>query len=490
MPKRKMSTFERLQKGQLKRNERRDLGRRIDKGDPGLTVVNPDTAGIDVGNESHFTAVPPDRDANPVQEFGSWTDALTQMVTWLKQCRIRTNALSTLAPVVMQATGVYWIALEKMLLEAGFEVAVVNARGTKNLPGRKSDVQECEWLRKLHTYGLLRASFRLDETIEAVRTVWRQRERVVKNAGESVQQMQKALTKMNVQLHNAISDLSGVTGMAILRAIVGGERDAMKLAQLRHRSIQASEEEIARSLEGHWRTDTLWELKEVLDAYDFHQRQLTACDEKLKEYIGQLPSKGAPEDKTETPALSAKDARKRRKKQLHKSKNQPVFELREELVRVTGADLTAIDGISVMTAQTFFSEVGADLSAFPTEGHFCSWLQLTPKRDVSGGKVIRHAKSPVQSRVAVALRMGAESLWHSDSYLGARYRQLKARRGGLKATKGMARYLACLIYRLLKNGQEWVDRGAAYYEAKRKERELRALERKAAALGVKIVIAA
>jgi transposase len=300
--------------------------------------------------------------------------------------------------------------------------------GTKNLPGRKSDVQECEWLRKLHTYGLLRASFRLDETIEAVRTVWRQRERVVKSAGESIQQMQKALTKMNVQLHNTISDISGVTGMAILRAIVGGERDPMKLAQLRHGRIEASEEEIARSLEGHWRQDTLWELKEVsaqelkahLDAYDFQQTQLTACDKKLKECMAELPSRPAPEAKAETPALSAKDARKRRRKQLHKSKNEPAFALREELVRVTGVDLTAIDGISAMTAQTFFSEVGADLSAFPTEGPFCSWLQLTPKRDVSGGKVIRHAKSPVQSRVAVALRMGAESLWHSDSYLGAR----------------------------------------------------------------------
>lgn len=210
--------------------------------------------------------------------------------------------------------------------------------------GRKSDVQECEWLRKLHTYGLLRASFRLDETIEAVRTVWRQRERVVKNAGESIQQMQcalnscakKALTKMNLQLHNTISDISGVTGMAILRAIVKGERDPMKLAQLRHGRIEASEEEIARSLEGHWRQDTLWELKEVLDAYDFHQTQLTACEQKLKECMAELPSRPVPEVKAETPALSAKEARKRRKKQLHKSKNEPGFELREELVRVTG----------------------------------------------------------------------------------------------------------------------------------------------------------
>ena len=267
------------------------------------------------------------------------------------------------------------------------------------------------------------------------------------------------------------------------------ELDPVKLAQLRHGTIQASEEEIARSLEGHWRQDNALSTLAPLDAYDFDQTQLTACDKKLKECMAELPSRPAPEAKSETPALSAKEARKRRRKQLHKSKNEPAFALREELVRVTGVDLTVIDGISAMTAQTFFSEVGADLSAFPTEGHFCSWLQLTPKRDVSGGKVIRHAKSPVQSRVAVALRMGAESLWHSDSYLGARYRQLKARRGGLKAAKGMARYLACLIYRLLKNGQEWVDRGAAYYEAKRKERELRALERKASSLGKKLVAA-
>jgi transposase len=239
MAKRKKSTFERLKSGKMNRRERREWQRRLGLPDPGLEIVHPDAAGIDVGNASHFVAVPPDRDEQPVQEFGSWTSELRRMAAWLKQCRIRTVAL--------QSTGVYWIAVQEVLEGEGLEVYLVNARGTRNLPGRKSDVQECQWLMKLHTYGLLRNSFRPPEEIRAVRTVWRQRERLVKDAGRAVQQMQKALTTMNVQLANTVSDVSGVTGLAIIRAMVAGVRDAGQLAQLRDRRIAASEEEIAHS---------------------------------------------------------------------------------------------------------------------------------------------------------------------------------------------------------------------------------------------------
>jgi transposase len=476
MAKRKMSTFERIRSGRWNRRQRQALERRLEAESPDLEVVHPHAAGIDVGNESHFVAINPKRCAQPVQEFGSWTADLRRMAEWLKA-----NAVQT---VVMQSTGVYWIALHEVLEEAGLEVFLVNARGTKNLPGRKSDVQECEWLRKLHTYGLLRNSFRPPEEIRGVRTIWRLRERQTQDAGRSVQQMQKALTTMNVQLANVISDLSGVTGMAIVRAILSGERDPRELAKLRDRRIQASEEEIAHSLEGNWREDVLFELKQVVEAYDFQQKQMAACDVQLQKYMGALPTREAP---GEPPAVERAREQRRKAKAKWRPKNQPGFDLGAELRRTTGVDLTSIDGINVITAQVIVSELGADLSAFPSEAHFTSWLGLAPQREVSGGKVITQRSRHVHNRVANALRMAAESLSHSESYLGARYRHLRARLGGLKAIKAMARYLACVVYRLLTRGQAWVDRGTAGYEAKRQQRELRALDRRAQAIGMRLV---
>jgi len=252
MAKQRMSTFERLKKGRLNRAERRELSRRVAAGDPGLAVVHANAGGIDVGNESHFVAVPPDRDENPVREFGCWTQALNDMAGWLKSCRVDT--------VAVQATGVYWMALYDVLEQHGIRVVLVNAQHTKNVPGRKTDVQECQWLMKLHTYGLLRDSFRLQQDMEYVRTIWRLRDRHVKDAGRAVQHMQKALTKMNVQLANVISDISGVSGQAIISAILQGERDPYELAALVDYRVRASREEIARSLEGNWRPDVLFEL--------------------------------------------------------------------------------------------------------------------------------------------------------------------------------------------------------------------------------------
>lgn len=473
MAKRKRSTFERLQPGQLNRQRRRELGQRLQAADPGLDVVHPDAAGIDIGNASHFVAIPPERDAVPIREFGAWTAALQEMAAWLRGHGIRT--------VAMQATGVYWIAVQDVLEGAGLEVYLVNARGTKNLPGRKSDVQECEWLRKLHTYGLLRNSFRPPEEIRAVRTIWRQRDRWVQEAGRAVQHMQKALTTMNVQLANTISDLSGVTGQAILRAIVAGTRDPWALAKLRDPRIGASEAELAHSLQGTWREDVLFELRQALEAYDFYQQQLRACDHELAKYTAAVPSRERPAA-PEGPA-AAPPARRRRSR----SKHRPGFDLAAELERTMGVDLTRIDGIDVLTAQVIFSEIGRDFGAFPDENHFASWLTLAPQRDISGGKVLRHVRPAGRHRVANALRMAAQSLSRSDSYLGARYRRLRARLDGPVAVKAMARYLACLVYRLVTKGQAYVDRGAAHYEHKRRERERLALERRASNLGLKLV---
>ncbi len=469
MAKRKKSTFERLHGGALNREQRRELQRLLHSPEPGLQVVHADAAGIDVGNASHFVAVAPDRDKLPVREFGSWTADLRRMAAWLKSCGIRT--------IAMQSTGVYWIALQEVLESEGFQVYLVNARGTKNLPGRKSDVQECQWLLKLHTYGLLRNSFRPPEQIRAIRTIWRQHERLVQDAGRAIQQMQKALTTMNVQLGNTISDLSGVTGLAIIRAILKGERDPWVLAKLRDRRIVASEAEIAHSLEGNWREDVLFELRQVVEAYDFYQGQMAACDQQLKRYLEALPQRAASAEAEESRSARSKCRRK----------NTPTFELEDELRRTLGVDLTAIDGVNVLTAQVILAEIGPDLNAFPSENHFAAWLQLAPRRDVTGGKVVRHVKAEGRNRVANALRMAAQSLNRSDSYLGARYRSLRGRLGGPKAVKAMARYLACLIYRLLTKGQTYVDRGAAHYESTRQQRDMNLLRKKAAGLGFQLV---
>jgi len=482
-----MSTFERLQrlqKGQLSRKQRKQLEREFRAEDPAWEIVHPHAAGIDVGSASHFVAVAPGKDPQPVREFGSWTAALQEMVTWLKGCGIQT--------VVLQSTGVYWVALYDQLEKAGFDVWLVNARGTKNLPGRKSDVQECQWLRKLHTYGLLRHSFRPPTEIRAVRAIWRLRERHIGDAGRSVQHMQKALITMNVQLAQALSDISGVSGQAIIRAILGGERDPWKLAQLRDKRVQASAAEVAHSLYGNWREETLFELRQAVEAYDFAHQQITECDQQLQRYMATLPTReaaaGVPPTTESVAAAAGKDhpipvGKPKRKA----AKNQPAFNLDSEVQRVLGVDLTRIDGINIMTAQVICAELGPDLSCFPSEGHFASWLTLAPRREISGGKVIRQEPGHAKNRVANALRMAAESLWNSDSYLGARYRHFRARLGGKKAVKAMARYLACLIYRMLTKGQGWVDRGAAHFENNRKERELMRLKQKASALGLQLI---
>src|SRR6266540_561788 len=477
----KKSIFERLNSGRLNRKQRRELGRKLVSNDPGLSIVNPNAGGIDVGNESHFVAVPGDRDPHPVQEFGCWTDDLKRMGKWLLQCRIDTVAL--------QATGVYWIAIYNILTELGIRVVVVNAQHTKNVPGRKSDVQECQWLMKLHAYGLLRDSFHVAANIEKIRTIWRLRDQHVKNASEAVQHMQKALTTMNIQIANVFKDISGVSGQAIIGAILKGERDPYRLADLKHERAEASREEVARSLEGNWREDLLFQLQQAVDSHQFAQKQMEQCDRKLKGYLASLPTQTIeipnPAEEQEETGPKKKKAKKPPAKKRNKAQgNAPAWDLQAELKRICGVDLTSIDGIGVMTAQTIVAELGTDLSAFPNEDQFASWLGLTPNHDITGGKVIRRGKRKVKNRVAQALRMAATSLKNSHSYLGGRYRHL-CRQLPTKpaAGKAMAHYLALLVYRLLTKGQEWVDRGAANFEQKRNERELKNLKSRAMARG-------
>lgn len=462
----------------LRRKQRRELGRKIGSDQPGLEVVHRDAAGIDIGSREHYVAVGPDRDSEPVRVFGCFTSDLQRLAEFLTQCRIKT--------VVMQSTGVYWIPVYDVLEAAGFEVWLVNARDTKNLPGRKSDVQESQWLLKLHTYGLLRKSFRPTPEIRAVRTCWRERAEYVQQAGTCIQRMHKALTEMNVQLGTVLSDLSGVTGMNILRSIVAGERDGSKLAEFRDARVKASPETIAKSLEGTWRPEQLAILKRQLADWDHVQQQIQACDQDLQVMMKQMPDAAAPP--AQRPAdTDQKPSKRRRKKNGKSSRNEPQFDLESELKRMTGVDLTRIDGVKANTVQTVITEAGLDMSHWETERHFVSWIGLSPRNDLSGGKVLNRKTRKVVSRLATALRIAATTLRESDSYLGAQFRRFRTRLGAPKAITAMAAKLARLIYRMLRYGQEYVDRGTAHYEQRQRQQQIHFLARKAAQHGLALV---
>ena len=454
---------------EMNRKQRRETMRKIQSEDLSLEVVHPDASGIDIGNESHYAAVPPSRDNQPVRRFGCTTAELKAMAAWLQQCGIRT--------VAMQSTGVYWVAVYDILEQASLEVYLVNARDTKNLPGRKSDVQESQWLMKLHTYGLLRNSFRPSQEIRTMRTYWRQRNDLVQNAGRHIQRMQKALTQMNVQLANVLSDISGVTGQAIIKAILTGERDPHKLAELRDPHVKANKEQIARYLEGNWQEDLLFVLKQEQRAYEFCQKQMAECDRQLEQYLQQQ------EDRSHGASLPEEKRKERLKK---KKGNKPRFDLREDLFRMTGTDLTRIDGIDVMTATTVISEAGWDMSKWKTEDHFVSWLRLCPDNRISGNKVIGKGRLPTNNPISVALKMAASSLRLSKTYLGAQFRRFRTRLGAPIAIKAMAAKLARLVYRILRYGMKYVDKGAAFYELQHRQLQIKHLKSKAASLGYQV----
>ena len=455
---------------EMNRKQRREMMRKIQSEDLRMDVVHPDAAGIDIGNESHYVAVPPDRDSQPVRCFECTTAELRAMGDWLNQCGIQT--------VAMQSTGVYWIAVYDILEAAGLEVYLVNARDTRNLPGRKTDVQESQWLMKLHTYGLLRNSFRPPQEIRTLRTYWRQRNDLVRSAGRHIQRMQKVLTQMNIQLANVLSDVSGVTGQAIIKAILAGERDPHELAAFRDCRVKASEEKIARSLEGNWQEDLLFVLQQEQGGYEFCQKQMAECDHQLQRYLQEQ------EDRSQGADLPEETRKVRRQT---KKGNAPQFNLRGELFRLTGTDLTKIDGVDGMTATTILSEAGWDMSRWEDESHFVSWLRLCPDNRISGNKVIGKGRLPTNNRASIALRMAASTLWRSNTYLGAQFRRLKTKLGAPIATKAMAAKLARLVYRMLRYGMKYVDRGAALYEAQQRNRQIRYLKHKAAQLGLRIV---
>ena len=429
-----------------------------------ITLTHPNAAGIDIGSAAHFVAVPPDRDDEPVREFASFTADLHRLADWLDACGVDT--------VAMESTGVYWIALYELLEARGFTVLLVNARHVKNVSGRKSDVLDCQWLQQLMSFGLLRGAFRPADQVCVLRSLSRQRTMLLRSQGRFVQHMQKALTQMNIQLANVISDVVGETGQKILRAIVAGERDGLALARLKNSRIRASEDEIAKSLQGSWRAEHLFALKQALDAFDFCGTQLAECDAQVQ---AQLQALHVREDE---PAQGKKRGRAR---------NAPKFDLRTQLFQMCGVDLTRIDGIDVTTALVVLSEVGADMGKFPSDKHFASWLGLCPGTKITGGKVMSSKTKRCANRAAQALRLAAAALRSSQSALGAYYRRMCARMDKPKAVTAAAHKLARLIYAMLTHGQEYTDRGQDYFEERYRQRVLHNLAQKAKAMGMQLV---
>ncbi len=432
-----------------------------------LTITHPNAAGIDIGNAAHFVAVPPDRDDEPVREFASFTADLNALADWLKACGVDI--------VAMESTGVYWIALYELLESRGFTVLLVNARHVKNVSGRKSDVLDCQWIQQLMTYGLLRGAFRPADQVCVLRSLWRQRAMLLQSQARHVQHMQKALTQMNVQLANVIADVVGETGQKILRAIVAGERDAQVLGSMKNARIRASVDDIAKSLQGNWRSEHLFALKQALDAFDFIGTQLAECDREIEH---QLQS------------LQAHEGEPAKGKQRGRSRNAPKFDLRTQLFKMCGVDLTRIDGIEVSTALAVISETGADMSRFATVKHFTSWLGLCPGTRITGAKVMSGKTKRCANRAAQALRLAAAALRPSQSALGAYYRRLCSRMDKPKAVTAAAHKLARLIYTMLTQGEEYIDRGQDYYEERYRERVLRHLSQRAKKLGMRLVASA
>jgi len=424
---------------------------------------------VDVGARQIFAAVPGDRDPEPVRCFDTFTPDLEALADWLEGCGIRT--------VAMESTGVYWIPLFQILERRGIEPCLVNARHVKNVPGRKSDVADCQWLQFLHSVGLLRNSFRPDQEICAIRSLWRHRDNLIQMASVHLQHMQKALDQMNLQIHHVISDIAGVTGLAILDAILAGERDPQKLADLRDWRIRASEKTIMKSLVGDYRDEHLFTLRQSLLAYRHYQQLIAEVDEKVKQLLSALP---AQVDPAEQPIPSARNPRK------SPWRNEPIG-LRGDLYRAFGVDLTQVPGLDSLTVQMLLTEIGPDLSAFPNVAAFASWLRLCPDKRVSGGKVLSSKTGPTKNRAALALRRAAQGLHHSQTFLGEHYRRLRARLGAPKAITAAAHKLARIVYHLLTTRQAY-DECIFVEEEKRfqKRRETR-IRAQARELGFQLV---
>jgi transposase len=462
-----------------------------------LEILRPDAGGIDCGAQEHYIAVPPDRvrPGQPtVRRFSAFTEGLDAAVDWLKECRVTT--------VAMESTGVYWIPLYQKLEAAGIEVYLVNARHVRHVPGRKSDVQDGQWLRQLHRFGLLNASFRPQDIICRLRSLHRHRANLVSSSASEIQHMQKALQQMNLHLHHVVSDITGLTGLRIIDAILSGQRDPEQLVKLRDKRVyKSTPQEMQAALVGDYRAEHLFVLSQSLQAYRFYQARIEECDREIEPLLEKLaqqveaasaklnldaltPSSAkhgatTPEPLSESkPACGLKAKRKRKPRA-----NEPKIDLADLLERICGIDLTKVVGLNVLNVLLIVSEIGVDMSKWRSAKAFCSWLGLCPGNKISGGKVLDSRTRQVVNRVADALRLAAQSAGRTETCLGIFYRRKQAHLGAPKATTATARKLACLIYHLLKYKQPYQEPDPATYQLRLKKSALTKLQRQAIALG-------
>ena len=430
-----------------------------------LPFIQPDAAGIDIGATEIYVAVPEERDIRPVRKFATFTEDLHRLADWLMTCSIKT--------VAMESTGVYWIALFQILESRGLEVCLVNARHIKGVPGRKTDVQDCQWLQYLHTVGLLRGSFRPAQAVCAVRSILRHRDNQLKSASRQVLLMQKALTQMNLQLHNVISDITGFSGLAIIDAILRGEREPSKLSCLCDARIKASRQTVAKSLVGDYRPEHLFSLQQALESYRHFENQIAACDQHIERMLAHFDSQ---EQYAEAPSNK------------YKAKgNQPTFDVPSEMHRILGVDLTAIPGLSAQAVLTFFCEVGPQITRFPSSKHFASWLGLCPDNRISGGKILSSKTRNVRCRLANALRMAATTLYRSHSALGDYFRRLRARLGSPAAITAAAHKLARILFAMLRDRRSFDPQLLGTLNEKHLRRRQNSLRKYAASLGFELV---
>lgn len=431
-----------------------------------IKQININAAGIDIGAEFHYVAVPEGRDpeGKDVRSFGTFTSDLYALADWLQKCQIDT--------VAMESTGVYWIPLFEILDSKGFDVKLVNPRFIKNVPGRKTDVVDCQWIRQLHSYGLLPGSFRPEDPVCVLRSYLRQRAMLVSYTSHHIQHMQKALEQMNIKLNRVIRDITGTTGMSIIRAILAGERNPKKLAQFRNSRCKNDEKTIAKSLHGNWRPEHLFSLQQAVELFDFYQKQVVACDLKIEQQLNNFDdrSNGRPLDK------SPKST----------GRNNLSFDARTPLHRMTGVDLTKVDGLNSLTVLKLVGEIGLDMNHWPSEKNFSSWMGLCPGSKISGGKVLSAKTKKCASRAAHYLRLAAYSLHNSKTAIGAFFRRKKSQLGPAKAITATAHKLARIIYHMLKTGTEYKDVGQDYYEERYKNRVIANLKRRAKQLGYEL----
>jgi len=433
-------------------------------------VLHPHAAGIDIGATHHYVAVPPDSTDQPVRSLGCFTADYQALADWLHACGVDT--------VAMESTGVYWIPLFQILESRGFDVYRVNARHVKNVPGRKTDVSDCQWLQQLHSFGLLSASFRPDEEICVLRSYWRHRDMRVGYAASHVQPMQKALEPMNLQLHKVLSDITGTTGMRIIRAILAGERDSVRLAALKDPRVRSSKERIAKALEGDYRREHLFALQQAVTLYDTYRQQIAQCDGQIEDYLSGL------EDRVDVEAQPLPDKKNARKKPQG---NPPAFDLRTHLYRISGVDFTQIEGLEVLNVQTILSEIGLDPSRFPTVKHFTSWMGICPHPRITGGQVKSSHTRKVKNRAATAFRLAAQSVANSQGPLGGFYRRMRARLGAPKAITATAHKIARIFYQLWKNPACYDPTRTEHDEQQNQQRTLNYLRKKARSLGFQLV---